>query len=57
MLGFNIRNECEPCRPGFNFYPLSCRGSRGFIFVGFGLRVQMRWSRAQARWCKSVERI
>ena len=40
-----IRKECEPVRYGFNFYPLSDKGSFGFVFKVKDFQFMCRYSK------------
>lgn len=40
-----IRREGEVIRTGFNFYPLSDKGSIGFIFRAFEKTITVRYSK------------
>lgn len=51
MFGvFHVRDEGEVIRPGFNFYPLKNKWSRGFVFRWSGrFQFCLRYSLAQER--------
>jgi hypothetical protein len=46
----HIRGEGEVVRTGFNFYPLSDKGSAGFIFKICNRRMQVRYSKITGKW-------
>ena len=41
----HIRKECEPVRYGFNFYPISDKGSFGFVFKAKDFKFVCRYSK------------
>jgi hypothetical protein len=46
-----IRQECQPVRFGFNFYPLSDKGSVGFVLrLTNGLTYWVRYSKVTKKW-------
>jgi hypothetical protein len=49
--GLNVRDEGGWIALGFNFYPLSNRNSRGFVFNFGSWKFSCRWSRVQRRLC------
>ena len=46
----HIRKEGEPVRYGFNFYPLSDKGSFGFVFKVKNFQFMCRDSKITKKW-------
>jgi len=46
----HIRKEGEPVRYGFNFYPLSDKGSFGFVFKVKNFQFMCRYSKITKKW-------
>jgi hypothetical protein len=44
-----IRKECEPIKKGFNFYPLSDKGSFGFVFKTKDFQYIFRYSKVSQK--------
>jgi hypothetical protein len=51
-----IRDEGEPIRQGFNIYPRTSRGSKGFLFLVSKLLFRCRYSVIQKRWLIGLEK-
>ena len=45
----HTRKECEPVRYGFNFYPLSDKGSFGFVLKTKNFQYIFRYSKVSQK--------
>jgi len=45
----NTGNEGEYIKQGFNFYPLGCKSSVGFVFRFFNTIFTFRWSKIRKK--------
>lgn len=52
----HIRDEGEPIRQGFNIYPRTNRGSKGFLLLVGKLLFRCRYSVIQKRWIVGLEK-
>ena len=53
----HITKECEALNPGFNFYPLSDKGSFGVRIVFGKSMLLLRYSKIRKKWMVYTHRL